>query len=545
MIKKIVIIGGGFAGWYTAAALQHNTSCEVMLIDSEKYPTIGVGETTGWSAAMDFGRLAGVTDEHEFMRETGAIYKYGVRAVDFFQDHQTHQWGKFPNLKVSSLTNFYNKFEPHDFDEPRNHQDGDIGVITAWLKINQGLDKTYEDFVLEVGELDHFISTPVVPVTRNNRFIINPSQGLAYNLDAEKTSAYLKALVSKRNKGLFTWITNTVDQVLLDDSKKNINCLVLENGTVITADLFIDASGLRRVLMSSNQNDSWHHDGDQYCNAAWVVPSKYPDPDKDLLGISEFFGEDWGWRFKVRLYHRVGNGYVFNANQVDPAVPLQRLLEVVGDTRFVEPKLIKWSPGQYTQPWQGNLLPLGMSAEFIDPYDAPTFDAHGRALEDLINIINQAPNNPQHQYNVLRSLTREERKLRLDLTFGLSQRRGPFWESRRELAVKDDYLGKVKDIILGKRTDLESRMPWHWHHMYIRTCLASNVDMSAWDFPNMSTADENMAKAFFAFNRARNKYIENQSWPGYSKWLQKYRFDNLTNQEVLAKLNPQLIKENV
>jgi hypothetical protein len=164
-------------------------------------------------------------------------------------------------------------------------------------------------------------------------------------------------------------------------------------------------------------------------------------------------------------------------------------------------------------------------------------------LEDIINIINQAPKDPQNYYNNLRSITREERTLRLDLTFGLSQRRGPFWESHRKFAVKDNYLGKVKDIILGKRKDLESRMSWHWHHIYVRTCMAAGVDMSDWEFPDISAADRQMAMAFFEYNRARNNYIKNRPWPGYSKWLQEHQFNNLTNQEVLAKLNPQFFKE--
>ena len=541
MIKKIVIVGGGFAGWYTAAALQHNTNVEIVLVDSAKHPTIGVGETTGWSAALDFGRLVGITDEQEFMRETGAIYKYGVRAVDFFQDHQVYQWGKFPNLKVSALTNFYNGFEYSDFEEPGNHLDGHIGLTMAWLKINQGLNKSYEDFMLDVGDQNYFISNPAAPFTQNNCFLF-PYQGMAYNIDAEKTSAYLKSLVLKRNNGSFTWITNAVNQVLLDSNSKNINHLLLEDGTEIKADLFIDASGLRRVLMNSQQNNSWRSHGDQYCNAAWVVPSSYKNPDNEMLGISELFGEDWGWRFKVRLYHRIGNGYVFNTNQVDPEIPLQRLLEVVKDTKFIEPKLIKWTPGRYTHPWQGNLLPLGMAADFIDPYDAPTFDSHGRALEDLILILNKQPNNSQDLYNKARKLTCEERNLRLELTFGVSQRRGPFWESRRKMAVDNNYLNKMQDIILGKRTDLESRMPWHWHHMYIRTCLASGVDMSDWEFHELSDSDQDMAESFFEFNRARNKYISHQNWPVYYQWLKKNRFNNLTSQEILSQLNPQFTK---
>jgi tryptophan halogenase len=543
MIKKIVIVGGGFAGWYTAATLQHNTSCEILLIDSDQHPTIGVGETTGWGIAGDFYNLAGITNEKEFMRKTGAIYKHGVRAVDFFQDYQTHQWGKFPNLKVSSLTNFYNQFVNVDFDEPGSHRDGDIGMIMAWLKINQGRNKTYDDFVNEVGEHEYFISNPVMPFDQNDCRVTHPMMGIAYNFDAIKTNDYLKTLVSKRNTGSFTWITNTVEQVKLTDDGKNVSYLLLEDGTKVMADLFIDASGLKRVLMSSQQNNSWKDSGDQYCNAAWVVPSQYTNPEQEMLGISEFFGEDWGWRFKVRLYHRIGNGYVFNTNMVDPAEPLKRLLEITEGTRFVEPKLITWQPGEYTQPWQGNLLPLGMSGWMIDPYDAPTVGEHTESLKDLLKIILEDIPYPQQYYNKVRSLTREERHLRLDLTFGFSKRRGPFWDSRREMAQQGNFINKIKDIILGKRTDLEKRMSWHWHHMYVRTCLATGVDMSDWEFPEISAADQTIAEAFFAFNRARNKYINSQKWPNFLDWTKKNIFNNLTSQEILKELNPQFVKE--
>ena len=100
----------------------------------------------------------------------------------------------------------------------------------------------------------------------------------------------------------------------------------------------------------------------------------------------------------------------------------------------------------------------------------------------------------------------------------------------------------MQDIILGKRTDLESRMPWHWHHMYIRTCLASGVDMSDWEFHELSDSDQDMAESFFEFNRARNKYISHQNWPVYYQWLKKNRFNNLTSQEILSQLNPQFTK---
>jgi tryptophan halogenase len=545
MIKKIVIVGGGFAGWYTAATLQHNLpDLEVLLVDSAKHPTIGVGETTGWDAPINFKRLVGMPDETQFMFETGAIYKFGSRAVDFFQDHATQYWGKIPNLKISSLTNFYNDFDYPEFDEPWNHSPGDIGAMMAWLSINQGNNKTFEDLTAELGEHNAFLNNANAPFNKSNKLVVRRNQGFAYNIDAEKTSAYLKKLVLARDQGNFTWVTSTVMDVKVNGS--HVSELVLENGDHITADLFIDASGLQRVLMSRNINDSWQADSDEYCDSAWVVPSAYTDPQNDLLPISEFFGEDWGWRFKVRLYHRTGNGYVFNSKMVDPEIPKKRLLDIVGDSRFVEPRLLQWKSGQYLTPWQSNLLPLGMAAAFTDPYDAPTFDAHSKALDDLVDLLSKQTTvqDIATVYNHRRSLTQEERKLRLDLTFGLSQRRGAFWDSRRKMAVEGNYLQLVKDIVLGNRKDLESRMTWHWHHIYIRLCVVTGVDMSQWNFPAVSEQDTLMAKAFFAYNRQRNNYMSQQQWPNYRDWLQQNRFGNLTQLEVLQRLNPGLIKND-
>jgi len=160
-----------------------------------------------------------------------------------------------------------------------------------------------------------------------------------------------------------------------------------------------------------------------------------------------------------------------------------------------------------------------------------------------LKIINLDLPYKQQYYNKARSLTREERHLRLNLTFGLSRRSGPFWDSRRKMAQEGDYINQIKDIILGKRTDLEERMPWHWHHMYVRTCLATGVDMSDWEFPEISAADQEIAEAFFAFNRARNQYIASQPWPNFARWAKEHIFDNSTSQEVLRELNPQFVKE--
>jgi tryptophan halogenase len=542
MIKKIVIVGGGFGGWFTVASLQHHLpEVEIVIIDSQAHATIGVGEATGFDGHLIFERLLGITDDRDFLRKTGAIYKYGVRAQNFYDNDVLNCWGKIHNYKLSSLTNFCNEFDYLDFYEPWNKQPNDRGMLLSWLSLNKDSDKNLNDMLMETTEQNCFLRNPWAPYTPNGKYLFRKKQGIAYHLDAEKTIGYLKDLVYTRDHSKITHISSSVNSI--ETSEKNVTKIVLENGTEISADLFLDVSGLKRVLVSQI-NDSWVDSGNETADSAWVCPSRYVDPEKEIIGASEFHGEDWGWRFLIRLYHRQGNGYVFNSRLVDNEIPRQRLLEVVGNTRLAEPKLIKWNPGHYNQPWQGNVVPMGMSATFVDPYDAPTIDAHSKALEDLINLIKEGATNACEKYNKLRSITGEERQLRMDLTFGLSKRTGGFWDRYREKAKQENFVKEIKQLILEQRTDLESRLPWYWHHMYIRIARGTGLDVADWEFPELSSADQSMLQAFFEYTRQRNLFIQSQSWPNYYQWLKENIYDGLSSLEILEELNPGLAKNS-
>ena len=545
MIKKIVIVGGGFSGWYAATALQHNVKdIEIVVIDSDKHPILGVGESLGFSSPLDFQRLVGLENDRLLMYETGAIYKLGIKAVNFFQNNSVYQWNKFLNLKTSSLCNFYNEFDFVDFDEPWNRDPNDLGVITAWLSLNAG-KKTYQDFVDEIGEVDHFCSNPVAPFDQNNNYILRRVKGQShsYHIDAERSGWFLKTIAKARNRGELQHITKTVVDLQLADNGQ-VSFLTLEDGTTVTADLFIDASGFKKVLMSRGSNPSWKDRGDEYNNSAWVGQTTYQDPEKELIGATEFHGEDWGWRFKIRLYHRIGNGYIFNSKKVDPEVILTKFQEIVGDQLITTPRLLQWTPGEYTNPWHLNLLPLGISSGLVDPWDGPTFDVQGRALEDLVYLLNNQDtiSDLATEYNGRRHLHMTERDLRLHITFGLSQRSGQFWQSRRDLFNNLHGPEHLKDIILSNKTDIESRMNWHWHHQYIRTALIAGVDMSNWKFPKVPDKNIDMLESFFAYNKQRNKFIAQQPWPNYSQWLKENRFNGQTNQEVLERIRLELGK---
>jgi tryptophan halogenase len=545
MIKKIVIVGGGFAGWYTVATLQYRLQkVELTVISSDKHPTLGVGESLGWDACSNFERLCGISDQQEFMYQTGATHKFGVIGNNFFKDAHSVTWGKFINLKASALCDFYNNFDYHQFDNIINKDPDDPGVSDYWLSLYHD-KRNYHDLSVDIGENTHFASNPVAPFDSHNKYILRKATGAGHGLhiDADRSGQFLKQVVTGRNQNPdlgYSKVTHTVDAVqdVVLDNQGSIDYLLLESGNRIQADLFIDASGTSRVLMKKSANNSWRSSDERYPDSAWACPSDYVDPEKELTGATRFFGEDHGWRFQIPLFHRKGNGYIFNSRQTDPEIPLARMKEITNGTRIVEPRLITWKPGEYTTPWQGNVFPLGLSSGFIDPWANGSYEAHSRALEDLVGLLPQQESieNLAKEYNRRRSLNLEERRLRRDIPFGISQRSGPFWDSRRELARDKNVLQNLQDIILGRRTDLDQRLRHHWTHTYIRYALAAEVDIKNWDFPALPQKHVEMVAAFFDYNRQRNRYIAQTSWPNYYLWLQKNIYHYETNHDTFKRL---------
>jgi hypothetical protein len=127
--------------------------------------------------------------------------------------------------------------------------------------------------------------------------------------------------------------------------------------------------------------------------------------------------------------------------------------------------------------------------------------------------------------------------LRLTFNFVLSSRRGPFWESRRELLNKNNLIEKLKDIVNDNRTDIDSRLSYFWYQMYYRMIIATGTDRTQFKTVKLTDAERDMAEAFFKYNKSRNAYIENQSWPNYYEWLKTNRFNGYTSEEMLAQFN--------
>jgi tryptophan halogenase len=321
---KLLIAGGGSAGWMTAAYFAQNKKFDITLIESDKVPIIGVGETT-IPSLIDFLDYIGITEEDLF-EHCSAVRKYCIQHNNW--DNQNKTW-------------------MHRFCT-------DEGQEAA------------QDFHM-------------------NEYTVNPrKQSHAYHLDATKLGKMCRDKSAIPN-GVKHIIDDIID-VITDDSGIN-EVIGLKNR--YTADFYIDCTGFKSLLRSPLGVEYLKHDS-LINNCAIAGPGVYAEGEKSLP-YTQTFGMTKGWRWRVCLQHRTGNGYVFNKDQLSIEEAKQELIAntpgLEKDKIFVVPFRNGFNP----EPWKKNVVSLGLSCGFLEPLEATgLFLVHGpcRVLEKLIDDKN-------------------------------------------------------------------------------------------------------------------------------------------------------------
>ena len=173
-----------------------------------------------------------------------------------------------------------------------------------------------------------------------------------------------------------------------------------------------------------------------------------------------------------------------------------------------------------------------------DPWDAPTFSEHTKGLEDLIKVRKQLQQGTttletgRDLFNENRCRITAERDLRVRTHHGFSNRSGPYWDKRREAAGKFNLIEDFEQILTEQKTDISRRYLNYWEHIYVKMAIQTKTDIKNWPFATPTKEDIEMAQAYFAFNRARNKYIRTLKWPNAYEWLRANRFDGKSSREI-------------
>lgn len=349
-VRRIVIAGGGTAGWMAAAALSRTLGkvLDIKLVESDEIGTVGVGEAT-IPSLVHFHRLLDI-DEQEFMAATQATFKLGIAFEGWRQrgEDYIHSFGM-------TGTDHWTAGFQHFWHKGRE----------------RGLAGDYGDYCLELA------------AARDNRFGHLPNEGLnyAYHLDATRYARYLRRFSEHFGVERIEAKIASVDK----DAGGDIAALVLDSGTRIEGDLFLDCTGFRSLLLGQALGVGYE-DWSQWLfnDSAIAVQTESVGP---AVPYTRSIAHDWGWQWRIPLQHRTGNGIVFSSRYVDDATARAALLANVEGRVLTEPRVIRFTPGQRKQVWARNCVALGLASGFLEPIESTSIHLIQRALVRLLQTF--------------------------------------------------------------------------------------------------------------------------------------------------------------
>lgn len=332
-VKKVVIAGGGTAGWVAAAALskQLGKLLDVVLVESDQIGTVGVGEAT-IPPMRTFHSLLGI-DEQAFMRATNAVFKLGISFKNWGQigDEYIHPFGS--TGQGSYLADFQH----------------------FWLHgKSKGIHAELGEYSLEVQ------------AAKANKFAISKKGNInyAYHLDATRYAQFLRQFSEKHGAKRIEGKIQQVQQ----HPDGDIKALLLESGEVVDGDLFIDCTGFTGLLIDKTLKtpyEDWSHW--LPCNSAIAIQTESVEPAKPYVTCTAHHA---GWQWHIPLQHRVGNGNVFCNDFMSDDQAKQHLLNNVKGKVLTEPRVIKYKTGRRKVFWNRNCVALGLSSGFVEPLES-------------------------------------------------------------------------------------------------------------------------------------------------------------------------------
>jgi tryptophan halogenase len=437
-IRRVVIVGGGTAGWMAAAAmarLRRNQVTAIILIESDAIGTIGVGEAT-IPPIRNFNDLLGI-DEADFLAATGGTFKYGIEFVD---------WSR---LGVRYF---------HPFGEFGADMEG-ISFHQLWLK-HRSHAGDFEDFNLaavasRLGRFERPSGDPRSILSTLNH---------AYHFDAGLYAAYLRRYAESR--GVERREGRVVD-VALRGEDGFIEGVTLAGGERIEGDLFVDCSGFRGLLIGEALG-SVYEDWTEWlpCDRAVAVPSA--TTPRDPLPYTRATARAAGWQWRIPLQHRNGNGYVYSSRDVSDDEAAATVLANLDGEALDEPRFLRFTPGRRRDVWKKNCVALGLASGFMEPLESTSIHLVQAGISKLFALFPDRGFDPvlAEEYNRLTALQTEQIRDFLVLHYVATERDdSPFWRRCRERPLPEGLARKLalfraQGRLFRYEDELFSRASW-------------------------------------------------------------------------------------
>ena len=350
-VKRVVIAGGGTAGWTAAAALAQQLSpvIDITLVESEDIGTVGVGEAT-IPTIRSFHALLGL-DELEFIRATQATFKLGI---------QFENWARLGDRYI--------------------HAFGDIGR-TTWMGgfHNMWLMAKAAGFGGELGEycLEH-------QAAEAGKFELNEKvpMNYAFHLDA---GLYAKFLRRKYEPKGVKRIEGKIASVEQNGETGYVTALVMEDGSRVEGDLFIDCTGFRGLLIEQTLK-AGYEDWRQWLPTDSALAVQTSSTHR-IAPYTRSTARTAGWQWRIPLQHRVGNGLVFCSAHMSEEQAREELFANLEGEPLTEPRLIRYVTGRRRKVWDKNVVALGLASGFLEPLESTSIHLIQAGITRLIKMF--------------------------------------------------------------------------------------------------------------------------------------------------------------
>lgn len=411
-IRSIAIVGGGTAGWMSAAAISKvfGRNIEVVLVESEEIGTIGVGEATVPHLSA-FNRLLEI-DEGDFVRQVQGTFKLGL---------QFNNWGRIGDSYI------------HGF--------GTIGRDLGLMPFHQyWLKARAEGKAKDIGH--YSLNTLAAPL---GKFMVPPRDAppntplaelaYAYHFDAGRYAQLLRRRAEAQG---VKRIEGKVVSVQQNGESGFVESVTLESGGVIGADLFLDCSGFRALLIEGTLGagfEDWTHW--LPCDRALVAPCEKVGPPTPYTRCT---AHKAGWQFRIPLQHRTGNGHIYSSQFGTDDEAAEILLGTIDGAPLGDPKLLKFRTGKRRKMWDRNVIAIGLAGGFLEPLESTAIYLIQAGINRLMSLFPTADCDPalQNVYNEQSDFEYERIRDFIILHYHATERDDTeFWNYVRTMSIPD------------------------------------------------------------------------------------------------------------
>jgi tryptophan halogenase len=417
-IRKIVIVGGGTAGWMTAAplVLKLGNTCEIVVVESPEIGTVGVGEAT-LPTIRYFNQALGL-DPVDFVAKTKATFKLGIEFKDWghLGNRFFHGFGDFgPDIEFRSSYLYWQRLQ-RDIKDMPSYEDWSVASVMA----------RNQRFTPPTGDQ---------PAASN-------AYSFAFHFDAGLYAAYLRDYAMPRGVARIEGFITDVEQ---HPESGNIVAVKLRDGRRVEGDLFIDCSGFRGLLIEGVYRagyDDWS--AMLPCNSAQAVPCESVER---LTPYTVSAAKSAGWTWRIPLQHRTGNGHVYCDGFTTDAEAARVLLDGLDGRALDEPRQLRFTTGRRRKSWIKNCVAIGLSSGFLEPLESTSINIIENAVGWLLQYFPDRDFRPElaDEFNRLVSYRYESVRDFIVLHYRLTGRTdSEFWRYCADMAIPDTLRHQIE-----------------------------------------------------------------------------------------------------